>query len=374
MPYSNIDKPSKYFNTVTYAGAGTTTQAVTGVGFSPDFIWIKNRSDAYSHVLQDICRGFGATKNLSSNSTNAEGASGATGDNYGHVSTSDSDGFTVTHTINGSNDGGTIRKGTHYSGDNYVGWCWDANGAGVSNTSGTISSTVSANTTSGFSIVTYTGNGSSSATVGHGLGVAPSMILNKCRTGANAAQAFFIYHKGLSANNMIAFNTNAQAGTGTYSSGILSTSPTSTTFGFTAGSGGVLNNNESSSTYVSYCFAEVKGFSKFGSYTGNGSTDGTFIYTGMRPAFLMLKRTDTTGSWQMYDNKRDTYNPEISRLGANLSSEESTSASIYIDFLSNGFKMRNSTADWNASGGTYIYMCFAEQPFTSSKGIVANAR
>jgi hypothetical protein len=191
----------------------------------------------------------------------------------------------------------------------YVSWNWLANGAGVSNTDGDITSTVSANTTSGFSIVTYTGNSSSSATVGHGLGVAPAMILNKCRTGANAGQRFFIYHKGLSANNMISFNTNAQAGTGSYSSGILSTSPTTDTFGFTAGSGGVINVNESSSTYVSYCFAEKKGFSKFGSYTGNGNADGTFVYTGFKPAFVIHKRTDSAGySWLIHDNKRPDYN------------------------------------------------------------------
>jgi hypothetical protein len=369
MAYTVVDKGSKYFNTVTYAGAGG-TQAVSGLDFTPDFVWIKNRSITADHMLYDVVRGTGSSKALTSDDVDPEGLGTNVGlpSQYGYLSAFNSDGFTV---VAGSSNGNFVNT----SGNNFVSWNWDANGAGVSNTAGTITSTVSANTTAGFSIVTYTGNSSSSATVGHGLGVAPSMILNKCRTGANAAQRFFIYHKGLSANNMISFNGNAQAGTGTYSSGILSTSPTSTTFGFTAGSGGVINVNESSSTYVSYCFAEVKGFSKFGSYTGNGSTDGTFLYTGFSPAFIMFKNITTSNRhWYMMDNKRNTYNVANIVLTANFANDESWwGTGNNIDFLSNGIKIR-SNSDINNSGDTFIYMAFASNPFVSSKGIPTTAR
>jgi hypothetical protein len=366
MPFSNIDKPNKYFNTVTYAGAGTTTQSVTGTGFSPDFIWIKNRTDAYSHVLQDVCRGFGATKNLSSNSGNAEGASGATGDNYGHVSTSDSDGFTVTHTINGSNDGGTIRKGTHFSGNNYVAWCWDANGTGVSNTSGSITSTVSANTTSGFSVGTYTGNSTSDATIGHGLGVAPNMVIVKNRSGADNWQVY--WNDGTERNGFLnltnAFNTPAST------SVWGNNNPTSSVF--YVGNDTATN---TSNNYVFYAFTSIKGYSKFGSYTGNGSADGSFVYLGFRPAMVIRKRTDAVQDWLIHDNRRTGINQTsnyISTLKPNSSTDEISFNEI--DILSNGFKMRDTGTHGNASGGNYIYMAFAENPFVSSKGIACTAR
>jgi len=368
MAYATIDKGSKYFNTVTYAGAGTTTQSVTGTGFSPDWIWIKNRTDGYSHVLQDVCRGFGATKNIASNRTEAEGTTGATGDNYGHVSTSDSDGFTVTHTINGSDDGGTIRKGTHFSGNNYVAWCWDANGTGVSNTSGTITSTVSANTTSGFSIVSYTGNGTGGATVGHGLGVAPKMIIIK---GRATTYNWVVGHNSLSTNwgKYLTLSTTDAVETAT--NVFNDTAPTSSLFSI----GTALGVNTSSSTYIAYCFAEVKGYSKFGSYTGNGNADGTFVYTGFKPAFLLIKKSSDAGEyWQIIDNKRDTYNVTFNRLFPNVSDANNTGLNPNIDFLSNGFKCRTASSGTNGSGGTFIYMAFADNPFVSSKGIPTTAR
>ena len=366
MAYTTINKPSQYFNTITYTGAGGATQSVTGTGFSPDLIWIKNRTDAYSHVLQDICRGFGATKNLSSNSTNAEGASGATGDNYGHVLTSDSNGFTVTYTINASNDGGTIRKGTYYSGDNYVSWCWDANGTGVSNTAGSITSTVSANTTSGFSIVQGQMNASGSWTVGHGLGVTPSMII--CR-GQNVTSVWATYHKSLGAGNYLTLNTtNASTSDANVWNNTLPTSSVysmNATF-WSAGAG---------QNFIAYCFAEVKGFSKFGSWTGDGatSTDGLFVYLGFKPKFFMWKRTDTSGfNWYMFDTARDTYNLSTKYILANSSNAEASG--INIDFVSNGVKFRDYGSIINASGGTYIYMAFAENPFVSSTFIPTTAR
>jgi hypothetical protein len=365
MAYTTIDKPSKYFNTATYAGAGTTTQSVTGVGFAPDLIWIKNRTDAYSHVLQDVCRGFGATKNLASNTTSAEGTSGATGDNYGHVSTSDSDGFTVTHTINGSNDGGTIRKGTHFSGNNYVGWCWDANGTGVSNTAGSITSTVSANTTSGFSIVSYTGTGAN-ATVGHGLGVAPKCVITCNRTAGSNWRTFTS-----TTGNTQNMKLNLTEGATTDTSFWNSTSPTSSVFSL--GTNSEVNGNTNS--MIAYCFTEVKGYSKFGSYTGNGSTDGTFVYTGFKPAFVMIKRTDSAYSWYIFDNKRSGYNVDNDSLSPDLSTNEFDGQTYaFIDLLSNGFKMRDTFAGRNGSGGTYIYMAFSESPFVSSKAIPTTAR
>jgi hypothetical protein len=353
MAYTTINKSSEYFNIVTYSGNGS-TQSITGVGFQPDWVWIKTRNTAGQHEVFDAVRG--ATKYIVTNASDPENTVATS------LTSFDSDGFSLSSQAAVNNGSNT-----------FVSWNWLGGGTGVSNTDGNITSTVSANTTSGFSIVTYTGNSSSSATVGHGLGVAPAMILNKCRTGANAAQGFFIYHKGLSANNSMLFNTNAQAGTGSYSSGILSTSPTTDTFGFTAGSGGVINVNESSSTYVSYCFAEKKGFSKFGSYTGNGNADGTFIYTGFKPAYVLTKRIDGSENWVIQDNKQSPFNPTYDFLLAD-SDGVPTAGGTRIDLLSNGFKVRTTSVYSNASGGTYIYMAFAENPLVGTNGVPATAR
>jgi hypothetical protein len=354
MPYSNIDKPSSYFNTKLYTGNGGSSQSITGVGFQPDLVWIKDRPLGFDHNLFDSVRGI--YNALNSNTDYAENF--GQGSNTDSLTSFDSDGFSV---------GGDDALNDPYT---YVSWNWKANGTGVSNTAGSISSTVSANTTSGFSIVSWTGNGSSSATVGHGLGVTPSMIINKSRS---ASGAWFVYHKGLSANNFLYFNYNdAQSATSGTGGGALSTSPTSSTFGFTAGSSSVNNVNTNGRTYVTYCFADVKGYSKFGSYVGNGNSDGTFVYTGMRPAFVMIKRTDVTDQWYIIDNKRSSINSTNHRLFANLSDAESTGSNI--DILSNGFKSRTSDATNNASGGSYIYMAFAENPFVSSKSIPTTAR
>lgn len=351
MAYTTINKPSNYFDTKLYTGTGS-AQSITGLGFSPDFVWIKDRTSANNHRLLDTVRG--ATKELYS-SSNADGevtqAQSLTAFN--------SDGFSI----------GTLAQ-VNTNANNYVSWNWDGNGSGSSNNSGTITSTVSANTTSGFSIVTYTGNGSSSATVGHGLGIAPAMIIVKGRAGTNAANNWFIYHKNLSSNNNLIFTTAAQAGTGTFSSGVVS-SPTSSTFGFTAGTT-VINVNESGTTYVAYCFAEVKGFSKIGSYTGNGSTDGPFVYTGFKPSMVIAKRIDSTGNWRTRDNKRSPNNVITDVLYPNSSA--STTTEDDHDFLSNGFKVRTTGPENNASGGTFIYMAFAEQPLVGTNNVPATAR
>jgi hypothetical protein len=345
MAYSTIDSPKKYFEAKTYTGTGS-TQSISGLSFSPDFVWIKQRSGVTWHNLYDVLRG--TTKALASNDTGGDDtrASGLTAFT--------SDGFTL-GTDNNANG----------SSNTYISWCWDANGAGVSNTAGTISSTVSANTTAGFSIVSYTGNGTSGATVGHGLGVAPKMIIRKVRS---TIDAWCVYHSSIGNTGAVFLNNTNATSTGSgYNN---NTSPTSTVF--SNGNDTMVNSN--GATYIAYCFAEVKGFSKFGSYTGNASADGTFVYTGFKPAFIIVKNTTTAGnSWAMFDNKRLGYNVSNLALFPSDSSSE-TSGTSYIDILSNGFKMRSINDFNNKSGDTYIYMCFAENPFVSSKGIPTTAR
>ena len=341
MAYTDIDKPTDYFNTKLYTGNGS-TNAITGVGFQPDWTICKARSYNDSHFVFDAVRG--ATKHLQTNSTSAEVT------NTNSLTAFNSDGFTL------GSDGGA-----NSNGDTYASWNWlGANGT-ASNTQGDITSTVSANTTAGFSIVSYTGTGAS-ATVGHGLGVAPNVIITKKRNGTvqwNFQNSMRGYNEYMALNT-----TDTSQSTG----GAIISSVSSTTY--SCDGNDVVN--ASSGTYVSYCFAEKKGFSKFGSYTGNGNADGTFVYTGFKPSWLMYKRTDTLGDWEMWDNKRSTYNPENKALFANQSSAEATASNL--DFTSNGFKIRVSSGGINASGGSYIYMCFAENPFVTSTSIPCTAR
>jgi len=343
MPYTTINKGSSYFNTILYTGTGASL-ANTGVGFQPDWVWIKSRSAATDHGLYDAVRGV--QKQLESNNVNTE-TTEATG-----LTAFGSDGFTV---------GALAQLNT--SSATYVAWNWLGANTTVSNTSGTITSTVSANTTSGFSIVSYTGNGTGGATIGHGLGVVPKMIIVKCRSVGNAWR---IYHASLGNTQGMAFDTTS------VSTNIIfwnNTSPTSTLF--TVGTGATVNSN--TVTYVAYCFADVKGYSKFGSYTGNGSAEGTFVYTGFKPAFVMMKRTDSANDWYIYDSSRSTFNATPKTLVANLSDAEGTVFNN-VDILSNGFKCRTADGGTNASGGTYIYMCFAQNPFVSSTQIPTTAR
>jgi len=344
MSYTNgLDKPTDYFNTVTYSGTGS-TQSITGVGFQPDWVWGKGRTlVGYNHGLVDSVRGV--SKLIYSNLTEAE-ETYSTG-----VTSFDSDGFSV-------GSGNVFNNGSN----TYVAWNWLASNTTTSNTDGSITSTVSANTTSGFSIVSYTSTGSN-ATVGHGLGVAPSMMIFKRRSGDT--ENWPVYHKDMGATHIMLLNaTDAKSDTATR---FNDTEPTSSVFSL--GTSG--DTNGGTSPFIAYCFAEKKGYSKFGSYTGNGSTEGTFVYTGFSPSFVMLKRTNTTGSWTMYDNKRHTYNPNGEYLLAN-----SSGASVdfdNVDFLSNGFKLRDASFN-NGSGDTIIYMCFASSPFTTSTGIPTVAR
>jgi hypothetical protein len=344
MAYTNIDLPTDYFNTILYTGTGS-SNARTGVGFQPDWVWIKERNASADHGLYDAVRGV--TKQLESNTTTAE-TTEATG-----LTAFGTDGFTV---------GALAQLNT--SGDTYVAWNWLALNTTTSNTSGSITSTVSANTTSGFSIVSYTGTGAN-ATVGHGLGVAPKMVIIKNRGDVSN---WPVWHSGLSGNSYyLYFNlTNAQSNVNAMWN---NTAPTSTVFSL----GTSTDSNQSTKAMIAYCFAEVKGYSKFGSYTGNGSADGPFIYTGFKPAYLMIKPSSYANSWLILDNKRNTFNPVKTRLEADGSGADSSTLD-YADFLSNGFKIRTSNGHPNTSGGTLIYMAFAENPFVSSTGIPTTAR
>ena len=346
MAFATIDKGSSYFNTVLYTGTGA-SNARTGVGFQPDWVWIKGRSGATDHGLYDAVRGV--QKQLESNTTAIE-TTETTG-----LTAFGTDGFTV---------GALAQLNT--SSATYVAWNWLGANTTVSNTSGTITSTVSANTTSGFSIVSYTGNGTGGATIGHGLGSTPKMMIVKRRDTAVAA--WRIYHASLGNTQGMAFDTAVPTVSAIFWN---DTSPTSTLF--TVGTGSTVNTN--ASTYIAYCFAEVKGFSKFGSYTGNGSTDGPFVYLGFRPRFVMIKETTaaSTSDWVMHDTSRAQYNADDLRLLANSSGAE-LNTGFPIDELSNGFKIRNTGNGVNRSAGTYIYMAFAENPFVSSKGLPCTAR
>ena len=347
MAYTTINKGSSYFNTITYTGTGS-SNSLTGVGFKPDWVWIKKRNGAVGHRLYDAVRGVQNT--LFSNSDDPE----ATGQTT-TLTAFNSDGFTV-----------ISESGVNASSDTYVAWNWLGANTTVSNTSGSITSTVSANTTAGFSIVKWTGNNTSGATVGHGLGSVLKMIIVK---NLNTTDSWNVYHVSNGNTKRIFLNTTGS--TDTTASAWNNTTPTSSVF--TIGNNTGVNN--SGSNLIAYCFAEVKGFSKFGSYTGNGSADGTFVYTGFKPAFILQKNTTTVGTgWGMIDNKRTPFNVSKGLLLANSNSVEDTTAAPSIDFLSNGFKWRTTDSWFNQSGVTNIYMAFAENPFVSSTQIPTTAR
>ena len=339
MAYTTINKGSSYFNTVTYTGTGA-SNSVTGVGFKPDWVWVKSRSLVRSNQLNDIVRGAGiilATDNTSAEFTDTN-----------RISSFNVDGFSL-----GTNDN------VNGSGATYVGWNWLGSNTTVSNTQGTVTSTVSANTTSGFSVVGFTTIAGVNATIGHGLGSVPKMIIMKAR---DQSYNWDIYHVSIGNANRLLFTTAGSAATPCWGS----TTPTSSVFTMDQSFYG------SGIPTIAYCFAEVKGYSKMGSYTGNGSTNGPFVYTGFKPAFLIAKRTDSTGNWRIRDDVRSPYNVITDVLYPNSSSATITEDDH--DFLSNGFKVRTTGPENNASGGTYIYMAFAENPFVTSGGIPVTAR
>jgi hypothetical protein len=349
MAYTNIDDPSAYFQTASVWTGGSSTLAITNDGNSdlqPDWVWIKCTNASQPHALVDSSRG--TSKYLQSASTATEVT------DTGRLQSFDTDGFTL------AGNSGPVNT----AGGTYVGWQWKCNaGTTSSNTDGSKTATVQANTDAGFSIVTYSGSGSAS-TVGHGLADTPDVIIFKNRSAANV---WAVYHQGLGNNLKLVLNaTDAQDADGAFMNGTLPTSSV-----FTVGAS--VNTNGSGSNYVAYCFAEKQGYSKFGKYVGNGSTDGTFVYTGFKPAWIMCRRIDGGGnSWDMHDSARDPFNPSGRTLYADTNGGELTGNNV--DLLSNGFKQRDTSANRNGSGNTYIYMAFAENPFTTSTGIPTTAR
>ena len=345
---AQINKPNTQFNTVLYTGNGS-TQSITGVNFQPDWTWIKCRANAREHKLTDVVRGV--TKVLSTNSTALEVT------DAGGLTSFDSDGFTLGNT-----------SGYNNSAETFVAWNWLAGGTAVSNTDGSITSSVSANTTAGFSIVSYTGTGAN-ATVGHGLGVAPACIITKDRDSGGSGY-WGVYHQSLGNGKALFLNTTDAEGTNiAYWN---NTSPTSSVF--TLGDG--TTSNVPSENHIAYCFAEKKGFSKFGSYTGNGSANGTFVYTGFKPAFVMIKAYTGAAEWGIWDTKRNSFNETINVLRANSSAAEviKPATDNTIDILSNGFKIRDVGGWVGTTGRGFIYMAFAENPLVGTNNIPATAR
>jgi len=358
MAYTTIDDPSAHFQIALYTG-NQTARSITNDGNSdlqPDWVWDKNRdSSGYHHNGYDSSRGVGKQIRLNKDDAEINQAQGVTAFN--------SDGFSL-----GTDDS------SNKTGDKYVAWQWKANG-GTTTTNdasatsvGDTDSAYQVNSTAKFSIVGWTGSGSGSVNIAHGLGSTPKFILTKQRGGANSNLIY--HHKNTVADDphdtFLKMNLTAASGADDNNYFMNDTAPTSTVVTFGNG-----NEANQSGTYIGYFFDEVQGYSKFGSYTGNGSTDGTFVYTGFSPAWVMVKRTDSSNNWHMHDNKRVPFNSNNKTLYANTGDAEGTED---FDMLSNGFKLRESGGGYNASGGTYIYMAFAEHPFVSSKGVPTTAR
>ena len=346
MAYTTIDDSTLFFRVKAYSGSGSAasiTFDITDTSMQPDMVWIKNRSTTGNHGLWDVIRG--ATKQLypNHNYLTSTAANGMTAFN--------SNGFSVGS--DGDQNG---------SGNSLVAWAWKAGGSASSNGNGSITSSVSANTTSGCSIVQYSANNTAGATVGHGLGVIPKMIWVKESVGS--ANDWVVYHEAVGNTKKLILNeTNAES----IDNFMNDATPTANTFSISDAS--VVN--RTGSTYMAYCFAEVKGYSKFGKYVANGNSDNVFVYTGFRPAFLLTKYTGSGGSWEIVDNKRDGFNGENHRLYPNDSSTEGTGNDY--DLLSNGFKVRQSGGN-QQSGRTNIYAAFAESPFVNSNGVPTNGK
>jgi len=347
MAYTTINKSTDYFNTITYTGNGTSNTNRTVGGFEPDWIWVKNRSSTDSHYLMDKVRGL--DYNIETDTSAAQVRdyliSSASGFN-GWISSNSGE-------VNANNA-------------TYVAWNWKANGAGSTNTAGSINSTVSVSATSGFSIVKYTGTGSD-MTVGHGLNAVPKMIILKALS--TGSDPWWVYHASLGNSAKLRFNeTNASATSADYIWN--QTTPTSSVFSLDGANNG---SNASGNNFIAYCFAEKTGYSKFDSYIGNGNANGAFIYLGFKPAFVMVKKTSGTGNWYINDTKRDPYNRATHSLFPNLYAVENATG-WFVDYVSNGFKIRDTGSEVNASGGTYIYMAFAEAPLVGTNNVPCTAR
>ena len=366
MAYTNIDDPSAYFQTALWTGNNATGNQITNDGNSdlkPDFIWAKARtSTSYTDNYFIVDSSRGRLKGLVTNDTSAETTTTGNESQQAErdLESFDTDGFTVGIV----NSTAALNAGSASN----VAWQWKANGGTTSsNTDGNITATVQASTTAGFSIVTYTGNGvQTGKTVGHGLGAVPKMIISKDRNGTSNVPTWRCYHEAIGATKYLQMPQTDAAST---FNDWDNTTPTSSVYSV-GGSGGYTPTNTNNINYVAYVFAEKQGFSKFGSYIGNGNTNGAFVYTGFKPAWILTKKSSTTGNWVVYDNKRDPFNVADTVLLPNTTNADQTV--INFDFVSNGFKCRNSGSE-NESGTTYIYMAFAENPFVAN-GIPTTAR
>ena len=343
MAYTTIDDPTQHYNTIVYTGSGSSTSYT--VGFQPDWVWVKKRdTETSNNILVDSVRTI--SKTLFSDITDAE----LTETN---ITSFDSNGFSAASS-----------GATNQTGHGYVAWCWKAGGSASSNSDGSVTTSVSANTTAGFSIVSYTGTGSV-ATFGHGLGAKPNLMIQKKRSGS---AAWTVYHDKVDANPSHKYlYLNSTAALADYADHFNDTEPTANVF--TLGTDTSING--SSATNIMYCFTEKQGYSKFGSYKGNGNANGAFIYTGFLPAWIAVKPIDATQNWQIHDTKRLGYNVTNKNLSFNNTASEAEND--FMDILSNGFKIRRSDV-LNVSGDEYIYWAFAESPFVNSKGVPTNAR
>ena len=365
MAYTTINDPSQYFDTLIWTGNGNSPRTETGLNFKPDWVWHKNRIDSgRSHYLHDSSRGFGAQKELTSNSNDQEDSDNHLTENHGYINAATSTGFTI-------GAGASTQTYTNRPGATYVAWCWKANGGTTTSNgaSGDIKASVTQREdTAKVALCTYTGTGinaGQSHRVNHGLGVVPAMMMFKSR-GADGDWVVY-HHKNTAAPETDYLVLNTAAATVDSANKFNDTAPTSTL----ATIGG--DDNISSGTMMLYSFGEVQGYSKFGSYTGNGNANGPFVYTGFKPAFVTLRNVADSGNWNMYDNKRSTQNTTDDVLLANGNDVEGAVSGKSVDFLSNGFKMRGSDNETNDNGDLHIYMAFAESPFVTSNGTPNNA-
>ena len=349
MAYTTVDDPTLYFETKLYTG-NSGTNNITGLSFAPDWVWLKERGGTGDHRFFDTVRG--ATNDLVSNTNDGEADSNTS------LTAFNSDGFTL------GNEGG-VNNNT----DTFVSWNWKGGGSASANSDGSTASSISANTTAGFSVVSYTGAGAT--TYGHGLGATPNVIIIKKRTSDSGNNNWFVYHdKVITAggSNKSFLTLNETGATSSNGSATTFTSVSSTTFG--VGTDDIIS--ESSHTFIAYCFAEIKGYSKFGIYSGNNANDGTFIHTGFKPAFIIVKRTDSADDWKMVSREVEVHNPMNQSVKANSSVAEATESDHAMDLLSNGFKFRENNAAFNAAG-TYVYMAWAQEPFVTSEGLPTTA-